>query len=316
MNQTFLSVVLVLQNADDLDHLKKGLILLGGHLQKHFSDYEIILVNNRAGVVPKSDLEALPFSERKNIYLINLSSRSNPNYATLAGLDRANGDYTVLLEFQFIEKNWVEKLYQKTQEGFDLVYLRAQNVTSYGSNNLFRKLFYAILKNYSEVRIDPFAHETRIISRRALNSLLRIREDLRFMKPVYSIIGYRSAFLQTEVPLPDFSNVSFREQFRTSLVAITSFTNFLRSVAFWIFGFSCFAVLGVIINAFKVKFTNYDLFGIYHEALSGWAFTVVIISVFFMITSLNFYIVCIYLSNIYQEIKKRPLYIIESVERF
>ena len=75
-------------------------------------------------------------------------------------------------------------------------------------------------------------------------------------------------------------------------------------------------LIGVVINALKVKFTGVDLFGNVGEALGGWTFLVVLISVFFAITFLNLYIMSIYLSNIYNEIKQRPLYLIESVRRF
>jgi len=83
----------------------------------------------------------------------------------------------------------------------------------------------------------------------------------------------------------------------------------------WIFIFSIGFLVLVVFNAVKVRLTNIDIFGTYHEALSGWAFLVVIMSVFFAITCLNLYIMSIYLSNIYLEIKQRPLYIIEGVER-
>ena len=76
-------------------------------------------------------------------------------------------------------------------------------------------------------------------------------------------------------------------------------------------------VAGVsIFNAIKVKITNVDIFGDHHETLSGWAFLVVLMSVFFAITCLNLYVMSIYLSNIYTELKNRPPYIIESVKRF
>ncbi len=316
MNPSFLSVVAVIHEQEDLLGLSQKLDQLGKTLSNNFKDFEIILINNLIGTLPDAEIEPLNIETRKNIHLINLSSRSNKNYAILAGLDRANGDYSIILEFQFLEKTeWINELFQKTQEGFDLVYLRAAQPVHYGSSNIMRGIFYGILRNYSDLKIDPLAHDTRIISRRALNSLLRLRENLRYMKPIYSIIGYRSTFLQTETELKNIKE-SFSDQFKTSLVAITSFTSFLSSVALWIFLSSIVMVIAVIFNAFKVKYTNYDLFGTYHEALSGWAFTVVIISIFFSITSLNLYIVSIYLSNIYQEIKKRPLYIIESIRRF
>ena len=110
--------------------------------------------------------------------------------------------------------------------------------------------------------------------------------------------------------------VGFNEKFRTSLVAITSFTTFLRSLLLWIF-LGSLVFLGVVIfNAIKVKMSGVDIFGTYHEAVPGWTFLVILTSIFFATTCLMLYIMSIYLSNIYQEIKHRPMYIIESVQRF
>jgi dolichol-phosphate mannosyltransferase len=178
------------------------------------------------------------------------------------------------------------------------------------------RIFYFILKKYSQLRIDPWAHHTRLISRRALNSLLRLRENSRYLKANYALVGYQTSFLATDVPLHPEEETSFGDQFRTALVAVTSFTTFLRSLLLWIFLFSVLVAGVAVFNAVKVKLTNVDIFGDHVETLSGWAFLVVLISVFFAITCLNLYIMSIYLSNIYSEIKNRPLYIIESVKRF
>ena len=318
MKTVFLSIVSVLNEPLEVQSLSSNLSALGKILSEEYENYEILLINNLSNVSPATKIESLPTSVKKHIHLLNLSGRCHRNHAILAGLDRANGDYTIILEFPFFKSpDLIPDLYEKTQEGFDIVYLRTRAQSSGSRNSVLRKGFYFIIKNWSNLKIDPNALDTRIISRRALNSLLRLRENLRFMKPVYSIIGFNTAFLEVENPYPaDFFVEDFSDRFKTSLVAVSSFTTFLRSVSLWIFVFSVLAVLAVIVNAFKVKFTNYDLLGIYHEALSGWAFTVVIISVFFCITSLNLFIVSVYLSNIYFEIKKRPLYILESVIRF
>lgn len=71
-----------------------------------------------------------------------------------------------------------------------------------------------------------------------------------------------------------------------------------------------------MIKALKVRFFGAALFGNPAEVVTGWTCLVAIISVFFALTFLNLYIMSIYLSNIYTEIKQRPLYIIESVKRF
>jgi len=153
-----------------------------------------------------------------------------------------------------------------------------------------------------------------MISRRALNSLLKLRENSHYLKALYALIGYQTRAVN--VSQTAATDRPLGEQIRESLVVISSFTTFLRSVLLWIFAASVLVAGITILNAVKVKFTRVDLFGDYHQTLSGWAFLVVLISVFFAITCLNLYIMSIYLSNIYTELKNRPPYIIESVKRY
>lgn len=317
MHNSFISIVGVLNSPEDVDRLPQYLSNLHKVLTENFSDFEIILVNNTFRRNFDDKINQLPAALKQNIFLLNLSSHTDKNHAIVAGLDRANGDYVVIFEFDFTDKPaLVLELFEKSQTGFDIVYLRAKQRSAKIRFRFFYKLFYYILKNYSSLKIDKKAHNTRIISRRALNSLLRLRENLRYMKAIYSIVGYNTESIDVDVPLMGDPDSNFSEKFRTSLIAITSYTTFLRSLLLWIFIFSL-GIMGVaVFNAFKVRFTNIDLFGEFHETIPGWAFLVVLISVFFAITFLNLYIMSIYLSNIYNEIKQRPLYIIESIKRF
>ena len=287
-------------------------------LRVSFTDYELILVNNLPGFSLDEQIDPLPAELKHNLYLLTLSRNTNKNHAILAGLDRSNGDYTLIYEFDFCDQpELATKLFEQSRtEQSDIVYLRAKDRRVGWQFRPFYALFYFILRRYSALQIDELAHNTRIISRRALNSLLRLRENLRYMKAIYSIVGYRTSYLETDAPLQSRIESSFSERFRTSLVAITSFTTFLRSLLLWIFLFSLVFLLGVIVNALKVKFTGVDLFGNAGEPFSGWTFLVVLIAIFFATTCLNLYIMSIYLSNIYNEIKQRPLYIIESIKRY
>ncbi len=316
MFNSFISVVVVVHWPGEARILPELLANLYPVLKKNFTDYEIIVVNNHTG----SDFDGLLaplFAELKhNVFLLNLSTATLRNHAVVAGLDRANGDYTVLFApHLYAQPDLLLELFQKTQEGNDIVYLRARQRRIPAQFRPFYRLFYLILRRYSTLQLDEKALDTRIISRRALNSLLRLRENLRYMKAIYSMVGYRTAYIETDAD-EQLSPTSFTEYFRTSLVAITSFTTFLRTMLLWIFIFSFVFLIGVIVNALKVKMTGIDLFGNAGEATPGWTFLVVLISVFFAVTCLNLYIMSIYLSNIYSEIKQRPLYIIESVKRF
>lgn len=317
MYNSFLSIVSVIHTHADWRALPELLRGAWPVLKNNFSDFEFILVNNTPELRPDEQIEPLDPELKQNIYLLNLSARINRNHAVVAGLDRANGDYVVIFEPGFYKHpEIILDLFTKTREHFDIVYLRGRNRPIRMNLRPFYKTFYFILRHYSSLKVDEKAHDTRIISRRALNSLLRLRENLRYMKAIYSIVGYSTVALDTDLTPEWTEEEAFGERFGTSLVAITSYTTFLRSLLLWIFLFSLTFLIGVVANALKVKFTGVDVFGNIGEPFSGWTFLVVLIAVFFAATCLNLYIMSIYLSNIYNEIKQRPLYIIESIKRF
>lgn len=314
MHSSFLSVVFIIDELPDRRRLVAALPAIHAQVAAHFSAYEYVIINNRPEAKPEADLSALPAALKPFLYLINLSSRADRNHAWLAGLDRANGDYTVLLENDLVNQpQLITHLFEKSQEGFDLVYLRAPRRAATTLRPLYR-IFHWIMQRYSQLQIDELAHHTRIISRRALNSLLRLRENMRYMKAVYSMVGFPTAYLETEQVLTSPEN--FRERFRTSLLAITSYTTFLRSLMGWIFAGSFLFLIGVVLNALLVRFAGIDILGRPEQAVSGWTYLVVLIAVFFAVVTLQLYLMSIYLGNIYQEIKQRPLYIIESIKRF
>lgn len=317
MHNSFISVVSVINSPWEKSKVPELLQNVYKVCKPAFSDFEIILVNNITGESIDPLIDPLEEDLKHQVSLINLSNQVNRNNAMLAGLDRSNGDYTVIFDIDtYDHPEVISQLFEKTREHFDVVYLRAADRKIKLQHRIFYRIFYYIIRNYSQLKIDEKALNVRIISRRALNSLLRLRENLRYMKAIYSIVGFKTTYIESEIPLQD-ENEPFSERFKTLLVAVSSFTTFLRATLLRIFLFSIVFLIAVIGNALKVKFTGIDVFGIPSEnAITGWTFLVVLMSVFFAITCLNLYIMSIYLSNIYNEIKQRPLYLIESIKRF
>ena len=317
MNNCFISVVGVIKGATHLPYLTEYLKNVHQTLADAFSDYEIILVNNNRDLNPGKDIEVLDANIKKDIFLLELSYPTSANHATLAGLDRSNGDYTIVFDLELANRaDLILALFEKTKAHNDIVYLRSKLKKSRLRYPFFHRIFHWILKNYSNLQIDHCALDSRIISRRALNSLLRLRESMRYMKAIYSIVGYQTASIELDGPLEIMDYESFQEKFKHSLIAITSYTTFLRKLLFWIFMLSFIFLILVVINAVTVKLVGRDLLGNIGDAVPGWAFLVLFISVFFAVVCLNLYLMSIYLSNIYEEIKQRPLYIIESIKRY
>jgi glycosyltransferase involved in cell wall biosynthesis len=313
----FITTIGVVHTPADTRTLAQWLTGIFAELKAQFADFELIIVNNGLDLnLIEAQIKPLEPELRQHVFLLNLSTAVDKNNALLAGLDRANGDYTIIFEFDFAaQPALLLQLWDKTRENADIVYLRARDRPQSWLQRLFYRVFYFILKRYSGLHIDPKAYHSRIISRRALNSVLRLRENSHYLKANYALVGYNTAAVEVEPP-PYSAPEPFGQQFRNALLVITSFTNFLRTLMLWMFLGSVLIAGLSIFNAVKVKITKIDLLGSYHETMPGWAFLVVMLSVFFAIICFNLYIISIYLSNIYAEIKNRPLYIVESVRRY
>lgn len=314
MFNCFISVVGLIHSDKHL--LKEYIINAYKTLKNNFADFEIIIVNNRVIPDVRDVIRDINRDILKSVITINLSRKVDLNNAIIAGLDRANGDYTVALDMDFSKNpDIIVDLYRKTQRNIDIVYLKYKKRKISLLHFIFFKIFYFIINNYSDIKIDIETHWNCIISRRALNSLLKIRERMRYMKGIYSLIGYNQDFLEVDIP-QSMSKQKFSELFKTAIVAIFSFTDVINRLLIGIFILSIIFCIGISSNALMVKLFGYDIFGTPQHQVPGWTFLVIFLSIMFALLFFVLYLFSIYLNNINNEIKQRPLYIIESIQRF
>lgn len=313
MYNTFISVVTLVSS--DRKTIFDYLSNIHKVLRENFEYYEIILINN--GLDPNLIKEAtsnLHKDLKKDITLINLSKRLDPDNAIVAGLDRANGDYTVIYDMDLSDKaELIIDLYKKTQENYDIVYLKYKKRNIPLQKRIFFKAFYYIMRKHSDLVIDISMHKCRIISRRALNSIIKVRENLRYMKGIFSFVGYKKCALEADIPESKVQE-KLSNQFRAAIIAIISFTDILNKLLLRIFFlaiiFSCF----VTSDALLIRFTGADIFGepAEHNPIG---YLTILISIMFTILCMILYILSIYLSSVNSEIKQRPVYFIESIQR-
>lgn len=315
MYNCFISIISLLQPDPQL--IRKFLINTHRVLKENFSDFEIILVNNRLELNIDSIFQNLDMDILKNVAVINLSKRIDLDNAVVAGLDAANGDYNINLNLCFADNaDVIIDLYKKTQENFDIVYLRYKNRRLPFIKKLFYKLFYFIMNKFSMLDIDIEMHSNRIISRRALNAVLQYRESWRYMKGLYAFVGYNTSFIEINVPEHLDIKQSFSSQISSAIKAITSFTDLVNKILLWLCLVSFLFCVIVGANAFFVKYLHSDIFGNPTRDVPGWTFLVSFLALGFSFQTFILYIISFYLSGINSEIKRRPLYIIESLKRF
>ena len=315
MHNTFISVVGIIP--DSAYVLKTVLSKTHKVLKESFQDFEIILVNNSLSYDFCSALKDLE-GVYSHIRILNLSKKVDSNNAIVAGLDHANGDYVIAMDMSLdVYPELIGRLYEKTQENNDIVCVKFRERKMPFFKLLLFKMFYYIMDKYSEVQIDFNMSDTRIISRRALNSVLRVRDKLRYMKGIYSFVGYKTGFIEIDSPVGNSSkrSPSYSQLLTTAVSAITSFTDIAHKLLLYVFLASLVFCVGAGVNALFVKFLGFDVFGNPAPHVQGYTFLIVFLAITFSLNFLVLYVFSMFLFSINREIKDRPIYILEAIQR-
>jgi hypothetical protein len=204
-------------------------------------------------------------------------------------------------------------LYKKTQENYDIVYLKYKKRKIPFHKRIFFKAFYYIMRKHSDLIIDINMSPFRIISRRALNSITKVRESLRYMKGIYSFVGYKNFALEADINVST-TYKKFSDQFKSAMIAFVSFTDILNKLLMRIFIFAILFACYVTADAIFIKMKGMDILGFQRE-YSDVLYLVIIVSITFALLCLILYIFSIYLSSINNETKQRPVYFIKSIQR-
>jgi ABC-type multidrug transport system fused ATPase/permease subunit len=314
MNYSFISLVSLVVPEEET--IKKFLKNTHALLKENFSDYEIILVNNRTFRDIRPITRELDDDIRKDISVINLSREVTVDNALVAGLDRANGDYTVILDMNFADNpSMVLDLYTKSQNNNDIVYVKFKKRKLSLLKRFLFNLYFVVLRKLSDLHVDINMDKSRIISRRALNSILKVRENLSYMKGVFAYVGYNTDFIQVEAPQRERLG-SVSKQLNFALKALISYTDVLSKLFQWIFILSLLFSMVTCLDAVFIKVLGFDIFGTtQNNVIPGWSILIVTISMMFTLISLMLYLLSMYMSSLNNEVRNRPIYIIESIQR-
>jgi glycosyltransferase involved in cell wall biosynthesis len=161
------------------------------------SSSEIIYVNDGSRDDSLSILQQLHAVDCR-VAVVNLSRNFGKEIAMTAGLDHSIGSAVILIDADLQDPpEVIPDLIARWHEGFDVVY--ATRISRDGET-FFKKItaswFYRIIGRISEVDIPRDSGDFRLLSRRAVDSLGRLREQHRFMKGLFAWIGFR----QSSVP--------------------------------------------------------------------------------------------------------------------
>lgn len=283
-----------------LPRLRDVLAVLGGA-------WEIVLVDD--GSTDATPQRVRAWSQSAGVRCIRLSRNFGKEAALTAGLRAARGDVVVMLDADLQHPpELIPRLLERWREGVDMVYAVRENRDDESRfKRAGTRLFYALVNAADRFDLPPDAGDFRLMDRSVVSALLALPERNRFMKGIYAWVGFNSA----AVPYQPQQRASGGSRFdawrlvQLSLDGLTGFTTWpLRAVS--ICGF-VMALAGFAYGAYLTA--SYLLFG---HPVSGWTTIVVCLLFFLGVQLISLGIVGEYVGRIFEEVKARPLYIVEG----
>lgn len=249
--------------------------------------------------------------EDYRVGIIDLSRNFGKEIAMSAGLDYASGDGVVVIDADLQDPpELIPELIKHWQDGYDVVYCK--RIQRKGESVIKRScayVFYRLIQKVTQIRIPEDTGDYRLISRRAVDSLKELKEQHRFMKGLFSWIGYS----QKEVPYnrePRYAGETKWTYWRLwnfALEGITSFTSAPLKLSTYL---GVITALGGFLYALFIVCKKI----FYGDPVKGFPTLIVIITILGGVQLLSLGLIGEYLGRMFDETKRRPLYFVNHYE--
>ena len=242
---------------------------------------------------------------------LELSRNFGKEAAITAGLDHVKADAVVIMDADLQDPpELIPELVQRWRDGFDVVYAqRTDRQADSWAKRTTARWFYRLMQRTGRVRIPPQAGDYRLLSRRAVDALVSLREQHRFMKGLYTWVGYpQTAVPYTREPRAGGeSKWTYWRLWNFAVEGITSFTAAPLKLASYV-GLATAAgsfMYGLVIIARTL---------ILGRDVPGYASLMVVILFLGGIQLIALGVIGEYLGRTFNEVKRRPLYFVDRFE--
>jgi dolichol-phosphate mannosyltransferase len=268
--------------------------------------FELVLVNDGSRDRSPEILRRL-YQADPRIKVINFSRNFGLQAALTAGLDHARGQAIVVMDTDLQDPpEVVLRLIDKWREGYQLVYAqRAERAGETWFKKFTASVFYRLITKITSVQIPVDTGEFRLMDRKVVDAITSMREYNRFMRGLSVWVGYRQTGItyQRDARKAGETKFPLKKMVRLALDGITSFSYLPLQLATY-FGFSvAIFSLVLLVAVLLLRIFKPDFF--YGQATT-------LVSVLFLGSVQLIFLGMIgeYLGRIYDEVKKRPLYIV------
>lgn len=237
---------------------------------------------------------------------IHLARNFGHQVAISAGMDHATGQATIVMDADLQDPpEVVHKMIEKWKEGYEVVYaVREERQGETWFKKLTARAFYRLLGRMTDLDIPVDVGDFRLIDRKALDAFLSLRETNRYVRGMFSWVGFKQIGVHYERQARHSGETKYpiKKMLKLAIDGIVSFSNRPLNFALKL----GFAISGI---AFLI-----GVWAIYQhfagETIRGWT-SQAVISAFIGGTQLIVLgIMGEYVGRIYEEVKNRPLYLV------
>ncbi len=186
------SVVLSFRNEEEV--IPELVRRLSEALRSAAVAYELVFVNDDSTDRSLEVLTDLRNKGETGIRVLNMSRRFGVSECALAGMEHARGDAVVLMDADLQDPpELLPEMITKWREGADVVYtVRASRAGEHPGKIWVTKLGYKFIRAISEINIPENAGDFKLISRRALNELLRLKDEKEpYLRGMVTWLGFK-----------------------------------------------------------------------------------------------------------------------------
>jgi putative glycosyltransferase len=276
-------------------------------------DFEIVFVDD--GSPDKSLLLALEFrTHDSHVQVVELSRNFGHHAAIIAGLSQTQGDQVFLIDCDLEEQpEWLSQFSEKLDlSGADVVFGTQQaRVASFWSN-ISGEMFWSALNIMTNTPIPHNPMTCRLMTRSYVNALLEVGDRVLYLAGTFAWAGFKQVPLPLKkIPRPR-SHQSTYNLSRKLIQVVDSFSSFSIAPLSLIFFIGLLIWLGSVLFGMGLV-----VWKILEPEMVLTGFTSIMLSVWFLGGSIILVlgVLGMYIGKIFQEVKRRPLYIIKNIHK-
>lgn len=271
-------------------------------------DYELVLVNDGSQDSTWTLIQDFA-SEDSRIVGVDLSRNHGHQLALTAGLTLARGDRILIIDADLQDPpELLGPMMERIDGGYDVVYGQRRQRSG---ETLFKKssarLFYRLLLRLSETPIPLDTGDFRLMSRRALDALLAMPEQHRFVRGMVSWIGFPQTALlyDRDERFAGTTKYPLKKMIRFAVDAITGFS--IQPLRFA-------SQIGLLLAGLGALLIAYTLIGWFSGAtVAGWTSLMAVVVVLGSVQMFVLGFIGEYLGRLYMQAKQRPLFFVQGI---